>query len=51
MPAIGLNLEGSGSVAASSSGSSFGNGQVIMASGRGGDVRISTGTLSVRYGA
>ena len=44
-------FEGSNSGALSSSGVRSSNGQVIVASGRGGDVHISTGTLSVRNGA
>ena len=43
-------FEGSGSNVTSSSGGTFGR-QVITANGRGGDVRISTGDLSVLHGA
>ena len=39
------------SIVFSRSGGDFGNGRVILASGRGGDVRISTSSLSVRNGA
>ena len=46
-----VEFEGIGSAALSRSGNISPNGQVISVGGRGGDVRISTGTLAVRNGA